>query len=55
MTTYRYINGGQSKFEFEYLGEIETKREDIFGYKSWAQVGVDGIKTEVENLVLLSL
>jgi hypothetical protein len=37
--TYRYINSGQSNFEFEYLGEFETEFENISEYESRAQVG----------------
>jgi hypothetical protein len=33
MTTCRYINSGQSNFEFEYLGEFETEFENILEYK----------------------
>jgi hypothetical protein len=45
MTTCRYINGGQSNFEFEYLGEFETEFENVLGYKSGAQVrSFDGKK-----------
>jgi hypothetical protein len=45
MTTCRYINSGQSNFEFEYLGEFETEFENILGYKSGAQVcSFDGKK-----------
>jgi hypothetical protein len=39
MMTYRYINSGQSNFEFEYLGEFETEFENISEYESRAQVG----------------
>ncbi len=52
MTTYRYINSGQSNFEFEYLGEFEN----ILEYKLGAHAcSFDGKKTEGKNLVLLSL
>jgi hypothetical protein len=45
MTTCRYINSGQSNFEFEYLGEFETEFENSLGYKSRAQVcSFDGKK-----------
>jgi hypothetical protein len=33
MTTCRYINSGQSNFEFEYLGEFETEFENILEYQ----------------------
>jgi hypothetical protein len=35
--TCRYINSGQSNFEFEYLGRFKTKFEKDSGYKSEAQ------------------
>jgi hypothetical protein len=55
MTPCRYINIGQSNFKFEYLGEFETEFENILGHESGAQVGSIHKKTEVKNLVLLSL
>ncbi len=39
MTTCRYINSGQSKFKFEYLGEFETEFENILRHESGVQVG----------------
>jgi hypothetical protein len=38
MTTCRYINSGQSNFEYEYLGEYETEFKNILGHESGAQV-----------------
>jgi hypothetical protein len=35
-----YIAGGQSNFEFEYLGEFITEFENILGYKPEAQMGL---------------
>jgi hypothetical protein len=32
--------GGQSNFEFEYLGEFITEFENILGYESGAQMGL---------------
>ncbi len=37
--TCLYINSGQSKFEFEYLGESETVFKNILGYEKAAPVG----------------
>ncbi len=37
MTTCRYINSGQSNFEYEYLGEFETELKNILGHESGAQ------------------
>jgi hypothetical protein len=34
-----YINSGQSNFEFEYIGEFETKCCKFLEYESGAQVG----------------
>ncbi len=39
MTTCRYINSGQSNFEFEYIGEFETEFYKFLEYESGAQVG----------------
>ncbi len=36
--TGRYINSGQSKFEFEYLGESEAVFKNILGYETAAPV-----------------
>jgi hypothetical protein len=45
MTTCRYINSGQSNFEYEYLGEFETEFKNILGHESGAQVcSFDGKK-----------
>jgi hypothetical protein len=55
MTTWRYMNSGQSNFKFEYLGEFETEFEIILGHESGAQVGSIHKKPEEKNLVLLSL
>jgi hypothetical protein len=50
------LYGGQSNFEFEYLGEFVTEFENILSYESGTQMGLnDEKKSEVENLVLLSL
>ncbi len=38
MTTCRYINSGQSNFEYEYLGEFETEFKNILEHESGAQV-----------------
>ncbi len=38
MTTCRYINSGQSNFEYEYLGEFETEFKKILGHESGAQL-----------------
>jgi hypothetical protein len=38
MTTCRYINSGQSNFEYEYLGEFKTEFKNILGHESGAQV-----------------
>jgi hypothetical protein len=38
MTTFRYINSGQSNFKFKYLGEFETEFENILGHESGGQV-----------------
>ncbi len=35
----RYINSGQSNFEFEYIGEFETDFKTFLKYESGAQVG----------------
>jgi hypothetical protein len=34
------LYGGQSNFEFEYLGEFVTEFENILGYESEAQKGL---------------
>jgi hypothetical protein len=39
MTTCRYINSGQSNFEFEYISEFETEFNKFLEYESGAQVG----------------
>ncbi len=45
MTTCRYINSGQSNFEYEYIGEFETEFKNILGHESGAQVcSFDGKK-----------
>ncbi len=45
MTTCRYINSGQSNFEYEYLSEFETEFKNILGHESGAQVcSFDGEK-----------
>jgi hypothetical protein len=36
--TCRYINDGQSNFEFEYLSEFKTEFVNILGYESGAKV-----------------
>jgi hypothetical protein len=36
MMTGRYINSGQSNFEFEYVGEFETEFETFLEYESGA-------------------
>ncbi len=46
MTTCRYINSGQSNFEFEYIGEFETEFKTILEYESGAQVGSIGRKKQ---------
>jgi hypothetical protein len=46
MTTCRYINSGQSNFEFEYIGEFETELKPILEYESGAQVGSIGRKNQ---------
>ncbi len=40
MTTCRYINSGQSNFEFEYIGKFETEFNKFLEYESGAQVGL---------------
>jgi hypothetical protein len=42
------INRSKSNFEYEYLGEFETEFENIFWYKSGAQVGSIDEKAEVK-------
>jgi hypothetical protein len=43
--TCRYINSGQSNFEFEYLSEFETEFVKLIGYKSGFQArSIDGKK-----------
>ncbi len=43
--TCRYINSGQSNFEYEYLGEFETEFKNILGHESGAPVcSFDGKK-----------
>jgi hypothetical protein len=42
-------------FEYEYLREFETKLENIIGCESGAHMGSIHKKTEVKNLVLLSI
>jgi hypothetical protein len=45
MTTCRYINSGQSNFEYEYLGEFETELKNFLGHESGAQAcSFDGKK-----------
>jgi hypothetical protein len=45
MTTCRYINSGQSNFDYEYLGKFETEFKNILGHESGAQVcSFDGKK-----------
>ncbi len=45
MTTCRYINSGQSNFEYEYLPEFETEFKNVLGHESGAQVcSFDGKK-----------
>jgi hypothetical protein len=44
MTTCRYINRGQTNFEFEYIGEFETEFKTFLEYESGAQVGSIGRK-----------
>ncbi len=45
MTTCRYINSGQSNFEYEYLGEFETEFKNNLGHELGAQVcSFDGKK-----------
>jgi hypothetical protein len=39
MMTCRYINSGQSNFEFEYFGEFETELKKFLECESGAQVG----------------
>jgi hypothetical protein len=46
MRTCRYINSGQSNFEFEYIGESETKFKTILEYESGPQVGSIGRKKQ---------
>jgi hypothetical protein len=49
MTTCRYINSGQSNFEYEYLGEFETEFKNIPGHESGAQVCLfDGKKQRLK-------
>jgi hypothetical protein len=55
MTTCRYINSGQSNFEFEYLGELEADFENSLAFESGAQVSLIHEKNKRKNLVLLSL
>jgi hypothetical protein len=38
MMTCRYINSGQSNFEYEYLGEFKTEFKNILGHELEAQV-----------------
>ncbi len=54
--TCRYINSGQSNFEFEYLGKFETEFENILGYKSGAQVcSFDGKKQRAKTRATVPL
>jgi hypothetical protein len=46
MTTCRYINSGQSNFEFDYIGEFKTEFKTILEYESGAQVGSIGRKKQ---------
>ncbi len=46
MTACRYINSDQSNFEFEYIGEFETKFKTFLEYESGAQVGSIGRKKQ---------
>ncbi len=56
MTVGRYVNSGQTNFEFRYLGEFQIEFENILGCELVVQVGsFDEKKSEGENLVLLSL
>ncbi len=43
--TNRYINSGQSNFEFEYLGESETVFKNILGYETAAPVNTSDEET----------
>jgi hypothetical protein len=56
VTVCRYVNSGQTNFEFRYLGEFQIEFENILGCELGVQVGsFDEKKSEGENLVLLSL
>jgi hypothetical protein len=46
---------GKLNFEFQHLIEFKTEFENSLGYESSVYVGSFHTKTEVNNLVLLSL
>jgi hypothetical protein len=46
MTTCRYINSGQSNFEYEYVGEFDAEYKTFLEYESEAQVALIGRKKQ---------